>query len=247
MLIASGLPEFLWEMAVVHVAYVRNLCYTKYIPNATPYQLWNGKRPNVSHLKEFGAPVWVLTQGQNIQRKMLPKSQRRAYVGHDDGSNSVKYYNAATRSILTLRNYCFITPSSPTEPEDIFIEPESVDSPRLEGEEKGQSNCENNSKLPEISKKRPAKGDIDPRSHQRTRGYRVDYRYLDNPFPDKEEAGIVNIGRDQAFAVLPDDDCQTLAQARRSPEWPEWNERSNRSSPNYNAWEHGNWLISPTT
>jgi len=119
----------------------------------TPYQLWNGKRPNISHLKEFGAPVWVLTQGQNVQRKMLPKSQRRAYVGYDDGSNSVKYYNVATRSILTSRNYRFITPSSPTELEDIFIEQESVDSPRLEGEDKGESNHENNSKIPEISKK----------------------------------------------------------------------------------------------
>jgi len=32
----------------------------------------------------------------------------------------------------------------------------------------------------------------------------------------------VNIERDHAFAALPDDDCQTLAQARRSLEWPEW-------------------------
>jgi len=153
---------------------------------------------------------------------MLPKSKRRAYVGYDDGSNSVKYYNVATRSILTSRNYHFITPSSPTEPKDIFIEPESVDCPRLEGEDKGESNRENNSKIPEISKKRPAKGDIDPRSHQRTRGYRIDYRYLDNPFPDEEEAGIANIECDHVFAVLPDDKCQTLAQARRSLEWPEW-------------------------
>jgi len=57
------------------------------------------------------------------------------------------------RSILTSRNYCFITPSSPTEPKDIFIKPESIDSPQLEGKEQGESNRKNNSKLPEISKK----------------------------------------------------------------------------------------------
>ena len=222
MLIASGLPEFLWKMAVAHAAYIQNLCYTKYIAHATPYQLWNGQKLNVSHLKEFGAPVWVLTQGQNIQRKMLPKSQCHIYVGYDNRSNSVKYYNAATRSILTLRNYHFITPSSPTEPEDIFIEPESVDSPWLEGEEQGENNHKNNSKIPEISKKQPAKGDIDPRSHWRTCRYCIDYQYLDNPFPDEEEAGIANIECDHTFAVLPDDNCHTLAQARRSPEWPKW-------------------------
>ena len=45
---------------------------------------------------------------------------------------------------------------------------------------------------------------------------------MNDPFPDEEEAGIANIERNYAFAVLPDDNCQTLAQARRSPEWPEW-------------------------
>jgi len=76
MLAASELPEFLWEPAVVHAAYVRNLAYTKFLPDATPYQIWHGHKPNVAHLREFGAPVWVLSQGQHVIRKMLPKSQR---------------------------------------------------------------------------------------------------------------------------------------------------------------------------
>jgi len=95
MLADSGLPEFLWELAVRHAVYVRNLSYTKYIPSATPYQLWNNQKPNVAHLREFGAPVWILTQGQRIPQKMLPKSHRRAYVGHDDGLKSILYYTAA--------------------------------------------------------------------------------------------------------------------------------------------------------
>jgi len=229
MLIASGLPEFLWEMAVTHAAYIQNLCYTKYITHATLYQLWNGRKLNVSHLKEFGTLVWVLTQGQNVQRKILPKSQCHAYVGHDDGSNSVKYYNVAMRSILTSRNYRFLVPSSPTDPEDIFIEPETpepMDHPQLEGEDQGKDNCENNPKIPENidprSNKQPAKDDIDLRSPWKTCGYCIDYQYLNDPFPNKEEAGIANIERDHMFAALPDDDCQTLAQARKSPEWPEW-------------------------
>jgi len=78
MLTDSKLPEFLWEPAVAHAAYLRNMSYTSSprLGNRTPYQVWYGKRPDVSHLREFGAPVWVLLQGQNVQRKMLPKSQR---------------------------------------------------------------------------------------------------------------------------------------------------------------------------
>ena len=102
MLMAAQLPEFLWEPAIAHAAYLRNLSYTKSRVKATPYQLWRGRKPSVMHLREFGAPVWVLLQGQRIQRKMLLKSLWRAYVGFNKGSKSIKYYNAATRTILTL-------------------------------------------------------------------------------------------------------------------------------------------------
>jgi hypothetical protein len=60
MITGSKLPEFLWENAVAHAAYVRNRAYTTSISEMTPYQAWFGNKPNVSHLREFGAPVWVL-------------------------------------------------------------------------------------------------------------------------------------------------------------------------------------------
>ena len=64
MITDSKLPEFLWEPAVAHAVYVRNLSYTKHTPNVTPYQLWHNRKPDVSHLHKFGAPVWILAQGQ---------------------------------------------------------------------------------------------------------------------------------------------------------------------------------------
>jgi len=78
MLTATDLPEFLWEPTIMHATYLRNLSYTKPRTKATPYQLWQGRKPNISHLCKFGTPIWVLLQGQRVQRKMLPKSQRKA-------------------------------------------------------------------------------------------------------------------------------------------------------------------------
>ena len=75
MLTASELLEFLWEATVAHAAYLQNMSYTKPRANTTPYQIWHNKKPDVSHLCKFGAPVWILLQGQRIQRKMLPKLQ----------------------------------------------------------------------------------------------------------------------------------------------------------------------------
>ena len=220
MLADSRLPEFLWELAVRHAAYVQNLSYTKYIPTATPYQLWYGKKPNVAHLREFSAPVWILAQGQRIPQKMLPKSHRRAYVGHDDGSKSILYYNAATRSVLTSRNFRFLIPSTPTPPEQIIIDGE------LEGEHndpsrEGEQERDTQSIIPQ---KRAAEEeeDVDPRSPRRTRGVCVDYRYLNDPFPDEEEVRIAYIAREEALTSNPKDECHSLREAKESPEWPEW-------------------------
>jgi hypothetical protein len=56
---------------------------------------------------------------------MLPKSKRRIYVGYDDGSKSVKYYNADTRKVLTSRNYRSLhLPEDPKPPEPIVITPD---------------------------------------------------------------------------------------------------------------------------
>jgi len=129
MLSASKLPEYLWEPAVLHAAYLRNRSYTKHLHNSTPYGAWNGKRPDVSHLREFGAPVWILLQGKHKDRKMLPKSQRRTYIGYDDGAHAVKYYNADSRTILTSRNFRIAQPATPEPPEQLTLVP-----PTREGE-----------------------------------------------------------------------------------------------------------------
>ena len=99
------IPEYLWEYAISHVAYVRNHAYMKRMGTLTPFQGWFNHQPNVAHLREFGAPVWILLQGQKEQHKMLPKYKRRICVGYNDGSKSVKYYNAETRKVLTSRNF----------------------------------------------------------------------------------------------------------------------------------------------
>ena len=217
MLTDSKMPEFLWELAVRHAAYVRNMSYTRFIPSATPYQLWNNKKPNVAHLREFGAPVWILAQGQRIPRKMLPKSHRRAYVGHDNGSKSILYYNAATRAILTSRNFRFLIPSTPSPPEDIVIDGElegERDDPAREGEPQEDTRSI-------VPQKRPAEEEND-QPCRKTRGIRVDYRYLNDPFPDEEESGIAYIDREEVENAISDDECHSLNEAKHSPEWPEW-------------------------
>jgi len=160
---------------------------------------------------------------------MLPKSQWRAYVGYDEGSKAIRFYNAATKNVQTTRNYCFLTPIDSAPPEEI-----TVDMPILEGGQQTlrESNdnllCEGGEEDSDTQKvilqKRTASDlntDPDPEEPCKTRGIRPDYKYMNDPFPDEEEAGIVEV-RDKAFAVIHDDDCNSLQEAKASPEWSEW-------------------------
>jgi len=78
------------------VAYVQNRAYSLAVKTTTPYKCWHGHKPDVSHLREFSTPVWILLQGQKVQPKMEAKSKRWALIRYEDGSKSVKFYNAET-------------------------------------------------------------------------------------------------------------------------------------------------------
>jgi len=63
--------------------------------------------------------------------------------------------------------------------------------------------------------------DLDPEEPCRTRGIRPDYKFMNDPFPDEEEARIVKV-QEEAFAVLQEEDCNNLHEAKASDKWPEW-------------------------
>ena len=112
MLIGANVPIFLWEYALQHATYLRERAPSKALPGITPYEAWHKTKPDVSHLREFGSPVYVLIQGSQKPAKLLPKSKQQIFVGFDDGSKSIKYYNPETRRVLTSRNYRFLTNSA---------------------------------------------------------------------------------------------------------------------------------------
>jgi hypothetical protein len=193
MLIANDLPEFLWEYAVLHAAYLRNRSFTHYLPNSTPHQGWHNAKPNVSHLQEFRAPVWILLQGQKEQRKMLPKSKCQAYVGFDDGAQAVKYYNAETCKVLTSRNFRNITPpDNPTPPKPIELTPDMPHEGETGGSMPpmgvtGSDNITRNLEPKRKRKRNEVEEEIDIDAPRKTHGIRTDYKHLHDPFPEEEE------------------------------------------------------------
>jgi hypothetical protein len=97
MMIAREVPKFLWHEAINHAAYIRDKLFTRAIKGKTPDEGFTGQKPNVSHLQEFGSPVWVLNEAR--QSKLDPKSQKMMFMGFVDGSCAIKYYNSRTRHV----------------------------------------------------------------------------------------------------------------------------------------------------
>ena len=50
----------------------------------------------------------------------------------------------------------------------------------------------------------------------------MDYKYLNDPFPDEEEAEMAYVVKVDAPEIPPSDECRDLRQVRKSPEWLEW-------------------------
>src|ERR1700678_1222551 len=208
-----GLPEFLWEYAINHSTYLHNRAFTKRIKGQTPYEKWFNKKPNISHLCEFGAPVWVLLQGQKEPRKMETKSRRRIFVGYDDGSKSIKYYNAKTRKVLTSQNIRFLNLTNESPPEPIVV---STDAPH-EGESEESMPPTSENKGNSLRRKHDEE---DKPNQRRTRGKRINYRYLNNPFPDEEVNDMTFTSDEQIFAIIAGDEYTSLQDVRNSPDWP---------------------------
>jgi hypothetical protein len=101
----------------------------------------------------------------------------------------------------------------------------------LEGESKGSALPMGNKR--DSSKRKPVEEegvppDLD--ALQKTRGIKTNYRYLNDPFPDEEEMNNEEVqltSAEQIFAAFTEtslggDEPKTLAEAKWSPEWPEW-------------------------
>ena len=63
MLEEESLPLELWGEAINNFVYVLNRSSMKSLQGKMPYDMWNEKKPKLSHLRSFGSIVHVKTPG----------------------------------------------------------------------------------------------------------------------------------------------------------------------------------------
>jgi len=56
----NNLAKHLWAEAVNTACYVQNIIYISYILEKTAYELFKGRRPNISYFHQFGCIYYIL-------------------------------------------------------------------------------------------------------------------------------------------------------------------------------------------
>ena len=65
----------------------------RHILKKTPYELYKGRKPSISHLRVFGSKCFILNNGKDNLRKFDPKSDEGIHIGYAINGHAYKVYN----------------------------------------------------------------------------------------------------------------------------------------------------------
>ena len=85
MRLQACLPQSWWEFALDHATHVYNRTPIRRLAWQTPYQMANGDKPNISHLRVLGCLAYVFIPEEVRLNKMAPKSEMMTYLGTHPG------------------------------------------------------------------------------------------------------------------------------------------------------------------
>ena len=99
MLYESNLPTSFWAEVVNAANYVLNHCLIHPIMKKTPYELFKGKKPNISYFRSFGCKCFIHNNGKDRLGKFDARSDEGILVGYSMHSKAYRVYNKHTRLI----------------------------------------------------------------------------------------------------------------------------------------------------
>nr|GEY36018.1 retrovirus-related Pol polyprotein from transposon TNT 1-94 [Tanacetum cinerariifolium] len=109
MLIFSHASLFLWAEAIVTTFYTQNRSIIHRRFNKTPYELIQGRKPDISYLHVFGALCYSKNDREDIG-KLGGKGNIDFFIGYSANSVAYRVYNQRTRKIMETMNVTFEAP-----------------------------------------------------------------------------------------------------------------------------------------
>lgn len=103
LLFDANLSKEFWAEATNTAVYLQNRTALPTLNDKTPFEIWTGCKPDVSHLRIFGSKVMVHLPKEKRQ-KWDRKSEMHILVGYPDDVKGYRIYNPRTKRITTSRD-----------------------------------------------------------------------------------------------------------------------------------------------
>ena len=103
----ARLSKSLWAEAVATATYLRNRMVTTALKNGlTPYQMWSGKKPDLSNIRTFGCIVYShIPEGE--RRKLDMKANKLRFVGYTESTSNYKVWDEVKRRCYVRHDLIF--------------------------------------------------------------------------------------------------------------------------------------------
>jgi Reverse transcriptase (RNA-dependent DNA polymerase) len=105
MLKGAGMPSCLWDKAALAAIYTYNRVMIQNHKEKTPYELFFGAKPLVSHLRVFGCDIEVYEEG--YRTKLEDKARIGLHIGYSEQTEVYKCLLMNPLKIVTSRNVTF--------------------------------------------------------------------------------------------------------------------------------------------
>jgi hypothetical protein len=102
----QDIPMCLWAEATMAVVYVQNQLSHSALGLKTPEEMFIIKKPEVSHLKIFGCPVFIHIPKEK-RNKLDPSGKKGIFVGYCEVSKALRIYIPSQHHIEISRDVTF--------------------------------------------------------------------------------------------------------------------------------------------
>lgn len=138
-------PPALWAELVNTSVNILNRTGKSSIKNASPYELWTGKKPRIKHMRIIGSTCYAHIPKQ--KRRKMDNKARKAYLIGYDSDERYRLWIQATNSIICSRDVTFNEKLMNCE-EKVQFTIQDQSRPACESENKGKSEDDESGKDP---------------------------------------------------------------------------------------------------
>ena len=106
LLIQAKLPPSFWNFAVAAYIHTSNRTPTSALGGITPYQVYKGKKPDVSYFRVFGCLAYVLIRKEK-RKALQPHSKACIFIGYPEGVKAWQFWDPVEKKVIISSHAVF--------------------------------------------------------------------------------------------------------------------------------------------